>query len=143
MGWVFIDTSIAGVCRFGLLTKNGEGIMTKNIRANGLLAALEEEIDRNAFRAVSGICVVRGPGSFSAVRSGVLVANVLARCFQKPLVSILNEDAKDLALLERRLAVGEFHPQSTVLPLYDAEPNITRKVPMNHRETTIESYVCS
>lgn len=72
-----------------------------------------------------GVCVVAGPGSFSAVRSGVLVANVLARMFGIPLHGFSTDEVEDLNDVRDRLVAGSVASQPYVAPVYDAEPNIT------------------
>lgn len=74
---------------------------------------------------LSGICVVRGPGSFSAIRTGVLYANLLSRLLRLPLFSISAEEAADLRRVAKRLEYGALRSASYVAPVYDREPNIT------------------
>lgn len=100
------------------------------MHASTLLPLLEAWLDkmRMSLAEAEGVCVVSGPGTFSAVRSGVLDANIVARWFGIPLVGVRAEDASDacLPLLIKRFAHGTRHlAVSYVAPIYDAEPNIT------------------
>ena len=129
MSWLFIDTTRTGICRFGMLESDGSGVVTRQIRADRLLAHIARRIGlASLHQTMNGICVVAGPGSFSAVRGGVLIANLLSRFLKKPLVGISVEEAQDLASVMHRLEHSK--KQSTVAsfvaPVYDAEPNITQ-----------------
>ena len=68
---------------------------------------------------------MHGPGAFSAVRGGVIVANLLARLLKKPLVGVHAADAEDLKMLAGRLESGRLAASSYVMPTYVSEPNIT------------------
>jgi tRNA A37 threonylcarbamoyladenosine modification protein TsaB len=76
-------------------------------------------------RKTKGVCVVSGPGTFSLIRSGVLVANLLARLLNKPLVGIESSKASNLELLASTLDSMRLPPNAYVAPVYDREPNIT------------------
>lgn len=123
MAWLFIDTTRADQFRVGYLVPK---ISLKTIqgRAHGLLPA----IMRLPKTKIDGVCVVQGPGSFSAVRTGTLIANLLARLWKKPLVGVSVEEASDLSVLSERLSKKGVKSSAYVAPVYDAEPNITVKV---------------
>lgn len=71
--------------------------------------------------------MVAGPGSFSAIRTGVLYANLLARLLGKPLVGVrIDQDqTKTLAGICQVLKEKRVPEEAYVAPIYDAEPNIT------------------
>lgn len=76
---------------------------------------------------IKGIGVVFGPGGFTSVRIGVVVANTLGYGWKIPVAGIISskyEGNKDLVekLLNKikKTKVGKI-----VLPYYDKEPNIT------------------
>lgn len=100
-------------------------MMTVTARSGALLVLLASKIGLTRLKKTEGVCVVSGPGSFSSVRGGVLVANLLARFLKKPLVGILAPQAEDLPALYARLHAHEIPAQAFVAPVYDAEPNIT------------------
>lgn len=81
--------------------------------------------DRDRLNKSQGICVLAGPGSFSAIRIGVLYVNLLARLTRKPLVAVSVEESLDLGELLGHLKRKAPHPVEYVAPIYDREPNIT------------------
>ncbi|GMU25319.1 hypothetical protein KJZ71_04065 [Patescibacteria group bacterium] len=121
--WLFVDTSERDFARVALL---GPRIVIRTATGRGrVLHALSAVLPARRLSAVSGVCVVAGPGPFSAVRSGVLVGNLLARVLGVPLMRILKDDASDLRRVQARLREGYLRPVAYVSPIYDAEPNIT------------------
>jgi tRNA A37 threonylcarbamoyladenosine modification protein TsaB len=124
MKWLFIDTAKAGEYRVGFLTRGQKRIVTGQGRSNKFLPALARVAKESEWAGVDGVCVVQGPGSFTAVRTGVLIANILARFRHKPLIGVSTEDARDLDSLVERIGHGLFPLSGYVTPVYDAEPNI-------------------
>jgi tRNA A37 threonylcarbamoyladenosine modification protein TsaB len=113
MAWLFIDTHEQGRVRAAWL--DGGNVVKridKEGRAGILLPLIAKEMAR--FK-ITGVGVVAGPGSFSAVRSGVLDANLIARLLQVPLLSFRVGEAFDPSRT----------PEEYVAPIYDREPNIT------------------
>jgi len=99
-------------------------------KSDNLFLRINEILEKTKLKLkdLSGIIVVSGPGSFTAVRQGVVVANTLGYVLRIPVVSIrLNEFQSEKELLEKSLEriekgkVGEF-----ILPFYGQEPNITK-----------------
>ncbi len=126
MGWLFIDTHLAGTFRFGLLEAGKQAAMrSKAGRSSRFLVELAKAWP-NWKNTVTGICVVEGPGSFSAVRTGVLHANLLSRLLGKPLVGIRVGEDDPIDTLAERLEKNLFPERAYVAPVYDAEPNITK-----------------
>jgi tRNA A37 threonylcarbamoyladenosine modification protein TsaB len=124
--WLFLDTSQRGMARVGLLPATGPiHLQSVSGRAGGLVPVLASRIHAHFFKRLQGICVVSGPGSFSAIRSGVLVANLMARLLRLPLYGIPVLSGQDLEALRERLVHGSLRATSYVAPLYDTEPNIT------------------
>ena len=124
MAWLFLDTHAMGQVRVAWL--DGARVEEERVEARSQAALpLVERLVAGRREALEGICVVQGPGSFSAVRTGVLDANLLARLWKVPLVALVGEEATDLAALANRLKEGAFKPTRYVAPTYDAEPNIT------------------
>lgn len=80
---------------------------------------------RRGFKKIQAIFVHTGPGSFSAVRSGVLLANTLAASLAKPLVPLKGEI--DRATLYKKSATLLKKNKKQVTPIYNREPNITMK----------------
>lgn len=125
MNWLFIDTTKAGEYRVGFLAPGKVRVSAGTGRSNSYLPALAKLLKGQDWDAVDGLCVVQGPGSFTAVRTGVLIANLVARLRRKPLVGVSVEDAQDLDSLAERIGQGLFPLSGYVAPAYDAEPNIT------------------
>ncbi|OGF20770.1 hypothetical protein A2316_04155 [Candidatus Falkowbacteria bacterium RIFOXYB2_FULL_38_15] len=77
---------------------------------------------------LTGVVVVSGPGPFTSVRQGVVVANALARLLNIPIIGVraeeFNLDKKSVADYEAKLK--KVKAGKIVLPFYDREPNITK-----------------
>lgn len=77
---------------------------------------------------IGGVAVVSGPGSFTAVRSGVVAANMLGNLLQVPVVGVKGEEFKNekefLKIGYERMA--KVKKGKIVLPAYGKEPNITK-----------------
>lgn len=125
--WLFIDTTQSGEFKIGWLRGTSHKIKTLQGKSHKILPALARLATQQQLRDLQGICVVSGPGSFTAVRTGVLIANLLARQCAKPLVGVNADEASDLESLGRRLAEHGFKSVKYVSPVYSAEPNIIIK----------------
>lgn len=125
MRWLFIDTSMSGSIRYGILGSGSRAVHHVQARSGCLLPLLERRYGARLPSRIDGVCAVAGPGSFSSVRGGVLVANLLARVWKKPLVGVSVSDARDVRRLAARLDRGDVSPEAFVAPRYAAEPNIT------------------
>ncbi|MSR85055.1 hypothetical protein EXS71_01270 [Candidatus Uhrbacteria bacterium] len=125
MAWLFVDTHAPFQSRVGwLATGKKREIKTLTGRRGRILFHLAPRW-RTYRKNLEGICVVSGPGSFSAIRGGVLTANLLARFMRVPLVGISVDQAQDLFALETELLNQRLPVTQYVAPQYDAEPNIT------------------
>lgn len=87
--------------------------------ARGLLKFLEEKT--GDLRDISGIGVMKGPGSFTGLRIGLTVANTLADSLNIPIVGAMGEDWREMAL--KKLRAGE--NERIVMPEYGAAAHIT------------------
>jgi tRNA A37 threonylcarbamoyladenosine modification protein TsaB len=127
--WLFIDTSERGKERLAMIGRTGRITVRTRRRPRGsVVETLASFVEPKAVASCEGICVVAGPGSFSAVRSGVLAANLLARLYGKPLYGVSVEESRSLMDLRSRLVQGLLASAPYVAPVYDAEPNITCRV---------------
>lgn len=123
MAWLFIDTHENGRVRYAWLDA---GRVVKRVEREGRASILLPLIAKDLVKTrIAGVCVVEGPGSFSAVRGGVLDANLIARFLRVPLVPVTAGEAYDLEGLANRIATGDVSTSSYVAPIYDREPNIT------------------
>ncbi len=126
MAYLFIEAVAPAEFRVGLLDKTGHRITAVMKRSHAILGEVMKATRKTKLK---GICVVSGPGSFTAVRTGVLIANVLARLHRLPLYGVDASQAADLDGLFRDLAAGAVPASGYVAPVYSSEPNITFKTP--------------
>lgn len=87
--------------------------------ARGLLKFLEEKT--GDLHDISGIGVMKGPGSFTGLRIGLTVANTLADSLSVPIVGATGEDWRKIVL--KKLRAGE--NEKIVMPEYGAAAHIT------------------
>ena len=128
MTWLFIDSRDRQSTAFGWLgDESAKRGASPRLWSAGisLIADLSRKIKLDRLRKADGICVVSGPGSFSSIRTGVLIANLLSRICRLPLYAVHADETSDLAGLINKLELGAFKPSSYVAPEYDREPNIT------------------
>lgn len=125
--WLFIESIQSHVFRLGLLGPDKLRVKTYERRSNQLVGALADLISPQDLKKMEGICVVQGPGAFTPVRTGVLLANILARLYKKPLVGIDAFMAQDMSRLAASLMDKRYCAVSYVAPQYSSEPNIIIK----------------
>ena len=119
---ILLDTSTA-TCR--LTTVDGES--SNNFEweagrtlARGLLAFIHEKV--GDVKNISGIGIMRGPGSFTGLRIGMAVANTLADGLGVPIVGETGDSWRESAL--GRLSSGE--DDQVILPFYGGDAHITK-----------------
>ncbi len=119
---ILLDTSTA-TCR--LTTVDGES--SNNFEweagrtlARGLLAVIQEKV--GDVKNISGIGIMRGPGSFTGLRIGMAVANTLADGLGVPIVGETGDSWRESAL--GRLSSGE--DDQVILPFYGGDAHITK-----------------
>ena len=119
---ILLDTSTP-TCR--LTTVDGES--SNNFEweagrtlARGLLAAIQEKV--GDVKNISGIGIMRGPGSFTGLRIGMAVANTLADGLGVPIVGETGDSWRESAL--GRLSSGE--DDQVILPFYGGDAHITK-----------------
>jgi hypothetical protein len=125
MSWLFIDTSERMRIRLAMIPSQGKIRQREILGRRPIVTMLASFIKAESIPSLDGIVVISGPGSFSAVRSGVLVANLLARMYHVPLYGVRVEDVRELEGLRDSLIANRLKPVSYVAPIYDQEPNIT------------------
>lgn len=126
MAWLFLDTHAKDRVVYAWIEG---GRVTKRVEKEGRATVLLPLIAKN-LKKIEGVAVVAGPGSFSAVRTGVVDANLISRLLRVPLVSLNVQEGQDLEGLAVRIASGDISTTSYVAPVYDAEPNITVPKPV-------------
>lgn len=92
--------------------------------AKGLLGFIIDTLAKHdqTIEHLSGIGVLRGPGSFTGLRIGITVANTIAAGAGIPMVGETTDDWQSRAI--KRLKNSE--NDKIVLPLYDRPANITK-----------------
>lgn len=124
MSWLFIDTHVRGQVRLAELPISG-AIRERMVHGTRSPSVAAASFFASAVRTrATGVCVVQGPGPFSAIRSGVLFANIFARLLRLPLVGVSVDEAQGLPSLRDALAASRIPLRTYVAPVYDAEPNI-------------------
>ena len=88
--------------------------------ARGLLAVIQEKV--GDVKNISGIGIMRGPGSFTGLRIGMAVANTLADGLGIPIVGETGDSWRESAL--GRLSSGE--DDQVILPFYGGDAHITK-----------------
>ena len=93
---------------------------------DGHLAAIESALREwgIAKTTLTGIAVVRGPGSFTASRSSVATANALAFALTLPIFPFSNPERRPFSELADLITSAAASPLP-VLPEYDKAPHIT------------------
>ncbi|MHB8830876.1 MAG: hypothetical protein ACYC44_02075 [Patescibacteria group bacterium] len=130
--YFFIDTRSRDSARFGWLDeKGGQKIWPTQSGYSGLMSSVSLKVKQADLAKAKGVCVVAGPGSFSSIRTGTLVANLLARIYNLPLLAVKALEADDLTVLASSLP--KRRPTNYVAPIYDQEPNITMQKPKTVR----------
>ena len=119
---ILLDTSTA-TCR--LTTVDGESSNNFDWEAGralarGLLGFIQEKV--GDVKNISGIGIMRGPGSFTGLRIGMAVANTLADGLGIPIVGETGDSWRESAL--GRLSSGE--DDQVILPFYGGDAHITK-----------------
>ena len=119
---ILLDTSTA-TCR--LTTVDGESSNNFDWEAGrtlarGLLAFIQEKV--GDVKNISGIGIMRGPGSFTGLRIGMAIANTLADGLGVPIVGETGDSWRESAL--GRLSSGE--DDQVILPFYGGDAHITK-----------------
>ena len=91
--------------------------------ARDMLAFLRDTLQKFGyeFSDITGIGVLRGPGSYTGLRIGLTVLNTMAHAEKIPIVGATGEEWRETC--ERRLADGE--NDEIVLPEYGGEARVT------------------
>ena len=91
--------------------------------AKGLLGYIQTQLESQSktWTDLTGLGVLKGPGSFTGLRIGITVLNTVAYAQHIPIVGETGDDWLKVAV--QRLLNGE--SDSIVLPEYGGEANIT------------------
>ena len=119
---ILLDTSTA-TCRLttvdGEISNNFDWEAGRTL-ARGLLAFIQEKV--GDVKNITGIGIMRGPGSFTGLRIGMAVANTLADGLGVPIVGETGDSWRESAL--GRLSSGE--DDQVILPFYGGDAHITK-----------------
>jgi tRNA A37 threonylcarbamoyladenosine modification protein TsaB len=126
MNWFYIDTHERGVADLGFLDSKKSKVKKHDVKPGELMKIIEGNFKKDDIASASGIIVVRGPGSFSAIRAGVLIANLLSRTLGKPLYGITVPESTNLESVITEIESGKLEKLKYADPIYDSEPNITK-----------------
>ncbi|MFA6422134.1 MAG: tRNA (adenosine(37)-N6)-threonylcarbamoyltransferase complex dimerization subunit type 1 TsaB [Candidatus Buchananbacteria bacterium] len=116
-----------------ILAKSKDSFKIKTVKgerrqSEKLLLTIEKILKENgaSLGKIKGIGVVSGPGGFTSVRIGVVVANSLAYALGKEVYSLQLSEFKDNNDLVQKILNGFINKKSKkiALPYYDREPNI-------------------
>lgn len=91
--------------------------------AKGLLAYIQSQLEgqQKSWKDITGLSVMKGPGSFTGLRIGITVLNTVSYSENIPIIGETGEDWEEKAMT--RLSSGE--TDSIVVPEYGGEANIT------------------
>lgn len=99
-------------------------------RSDKLLIEVDGILKKNKVKPgeIGGVVVVSGPGSFTAVRQGVVAVNALGYLLGVPVAGVRLDEFKNN---EELMKIGRARLERTrlgksVLPFYGKEPNITK-----------------
>lgn len=131
---LYLETSTK-FCRFWLEEKFFEYELGREMSGN-ILRLITENLKEQNYKLedLTGVAVFAGPGSFTGLRIGIVVANTLSDSLKIPIVSQSNSDFSKvddinskndwLKIAQKRLLLGE--NDQLALPFYGREANITK-----------------
>lgn len=127
--YLFINTSEQGKIRIALF--NEKKLIT-SVSKSGTVKLTEKLVffitqllnkQGKELKHLKGIIVVTGPGSFTSVRIGCVIANTLAQILK---IGIYGAHADKLYSDDLIIkAITKIKKNQYVVPFYDKEPNIT------------------
>lgn len=78
-------------------------------------------------KKLSGVVIVRGPGRFSAIRTGIIIGNILSQELGIPILGVVKKTLlSDDAVLGSAQKVLGLKKYVAVKPWYGKKPNITK-----------------
>jgi|GEM_PF-927011 len=128
-----VQTNIPGRLSVWLLTTRGLLIKTRHFEIEpGGSDKLLQHIDhimrqqRMTLQQIKKYVVVRGPGPFTPVRTGIVVMNTLSMISKKPVVGIVSERPCTTAQIMQSVARSKRQKWVPVRPWYGRVPNISQ-----------------
>ncbi len=131
---LYLDTTEPGRILVGLVAKQE---MISKLELTGefhqserLLSLIDKLLKRNkaSLKDLTGIIVIIGPGGFTAVRLGVVIANTLGFALNLPIAGLTKfPDSQAVRLIAEGLKlIRDRRPGEGVQPVYGREPSITK-----------------
>ena len=129
--YLYINTVDGKKIILALIDKHGQILKFKKINAKykqseKLLVNIEKITD-GKLKKIKGVIVIKGPGSFTALRIGLTTANVLAWSLKLPIVGLMSIgeiDEKKL-IFKGYNKIKKIKSFKALMPEYGREPNIT------------------
>jgi tRNA threonylcarbamoyladenosine biosynthesis protein TsaB len=126
---LYINTSIREFLEFALVDKGKIFLLKRKVgirQSEKALSLLDDFLKKNKYKLqdIKKIVVNRGPGSFTSVRLGIVLANTLSFGLKVTLAGIYNLDLKnneDYLNLSKLKFSKDF-----IKPYYDRDPDITK-----------------
>lgn len=127
---LYIDTTQREFIKLALIKKQDVFLLEKNVdtkQSENLLKFLDRflKLKNLKLENLEKIIVNTGPGSFTSVRIGVVLANTLSYSLKIPVLGISQKDIKTREDILQLLDLKE--ENKFVKPFYYKEPNITYK----------------
>ena len=126
---LYINTSIREYLEFALVDKGKIFLLKRKVgirQSEKALSLLDAFLKKNKYKLqdIKKIVVNRGPGSFTSVRLGIVLANTLSFGLKVVLAGIYNlelENEEDYLKLSELKFKKDF-----IKPYYDRDPDITK-----------------
>jgi len=129
--YLYINTADGEKITLALIDKHGQILKFKKIKAKykqseKLLVNIKKITD-GKLQKIKGIIVIKGPGSFTALRIGLTTANVLAWTLKLPIIGLMSAEGAD----EKELIVKGYNKIKklkrfkAIIPAYGRQPHIT------------------
>jgi len=141
--FLFISTAEARKMFLALFDSRGHILIRKNIQSKNkqsekLLSGIDKILALESKRfgnmknkcrligKIDGLAVVKGPGSFTALRIGIATANAIAFALGIPVVGILNGEQEEMIQCAKK-KVKKCKKGEYAIPEYGMEPNIGKQ----------------
>jgi len=125
-----INTAAPGEIFVALFDGEKSKKLKKRGHSDEALATVDLMLRKNKIKTeeIIGIVAVSGPGSFTAVRQGVVIANTLGYLFHAPVVGVKMNEFKTEDELSKigYKKIRAAKRGAIILPFYGGEPHITK-----------------